>query len=352
MFKIKIRYWIAIVVLLVLGAGYYFFFKEKTLNVKKIQTTNTKVIKTVSADGTIEANNKADLAFGATGKILSINVKKYENVTKGQLLATLDQSSYQSTVQTYRDARDIALRNRDIFISKYKNSESRDALGGEDDYQINLRKVDEEVSQAQAAYNTQLSGYKNLTIRAPFAGLIVQADKEPGETATLGQTIFKLVDINSLYFEAFLDQEDFGVLKQSQKAEILLDAYSDNDPMIGTLDALPKVIEEGRTNFLIKIPFNSDGKNIAYGMSGEARIIVDETPGDVQALSFDNLFTEDDNKTYVWIVQNGKLQKKYVQVGLEGDFYTEIKDNLAGLELVMPSETPKEDISGTKAKIL
>ena len=352
MFKIK-KLYIVIIVLVAIGLIYYFFFNEKSVSVKRIQATNVKVLKSVSADGTIESNSKTDLSFGATGKILSINVQKYDTVIKGQLLATLDQSSYQNTVQSYKDARDITLRNRDLFISKYRDQDSRNSLGGEEEYQISLRKENELVSQAQAAYNAQLSGYKNLTIKAPFAGVIVLSEKKPGETATIGETIFKLVDLNNLYFEAFLDQEDFGALKQSQNAEITLDAYSEQEPMIGFLDELPRIIEDGRTNFLIKIPFNPNGKNIAYGMSGEARIIVDETPKEVQALSFDILFEDDvSKKMYVWILENGKLQKKYVQIGLEGDFYTEIKDDLSGFDLVMPSETPKEDITGTKAKIL
>jgi membrane fusion protein, multidrug efflux system len=352
MIKIKRKFIIIISIILAIAAIYYFFFSEKTVSVRKIETTKIKILKSVSADGTIEAENKADLSFGATGKILSMNVKKYQAVQAGQLLATLDQSSYFSTVQTYKDARDISLRDRDLFIEKYKNSESRDALGGENEYQISLRKVNEQVSQAQSAYNAQLADYKNLTIKAPFSGLIIQADKKPGETATLGTTIIKLVDLNSLYFEAFLDQEDFGLLKEGQQAELLLDSYENQTPISGSLAALPQVIEDGQSNFLIKIPFTLDGKNIAYGMSGEARIIVEETPTGVQALSFDTLFVDEDGKnSYVWSINNGKLEKKYITLGLEGDFYTEIKDDLSGVQIVMPVDTPKEDITGFKAKI-
>jgi multidrug efflux pump subunit AcrA (membrane-fusion protein) len=68
---------------------------------------------TVSATGSIEANQSVSLSFATTGVVKSINVQEGDHVRKGQTLATLDTTSAQDALllaQAAVTAQEIALR--------------------------------------------------------------------------------------------------------------------------------------------------------------------------------------------------------------------------------------------------
>jgi hypothetical protein len=87
-------------------------------------------------------------------------------------------------------------------------------------------------------------------------------------------------------------------------------------------------------------------------MQGDAEIIIEEKPNTL-SLQFDELSTDDDNKTFVWVVNSEeRLEKHYVQTGLEGDIYTEVPQELSSLTIVIPNNDKQELKEGATAKIV
>ncbi len=212
--------------------------------------------------------------------------------------------------------------------------------------------MDEQISQAEAQYRAQQAGLRNLNISSPVEGTIVRSYKNDGDTVTLGEPIFKIINKESLYFEILLDQEDFGSVTKSQMAEIELDAYP-NVIFNGEIFEFPQIIENNQTVIPIKATIsNPELLQILYGMTGESSIVVSETTNQVHALSFDEVFIDEKDLYYVWIVNNdNRLEKRYVNVGLEGDILTEIKDEIQNLTIVIPTASNQVLEEGQTVKI-
>jgi HlyD family secretion protein len=103
--------------LIILGAGvYYYFFinqsqKEEiaTYNTKKVTRGDLSVV--VSATGTLNPTNSVEIGVEVSGTIKEIYVDFNDEVEVGQLLATLDTRKLQSEVDGQTAALGIAKAN-------------------------------------------------------------------------------------------------------------------------------------------------------------------------------------------------------------------------------------------------
>ena len=352
--NIKRKYviWGIIILLISLGV-YYFFIKEKSVLATKIDIETTTVEKSVSANGQVSSLNHAELSFGTTGRVLSINVTKDQKVQKGALLGQIDSASAYQTLQALDDTVDIAKREKDEFIIEYSNGEKRDDYG-QRKYVETIRKLDEIIHQAESSYKAQLSSLSNTAIRAPFSGTIIDVTKDASESSALGERVFTIVDTDNMYFEADLEQEDFGFIREGQSVEVSLDSYEEQEKFFkGTVTTIPQFINSDNS-ILIKISIEPSDVPVLYGMNGEARIIIDNKEN-VSAVTFDQVFTDDNGDNFVWIIEkeNGtdRLKKKPIEVGLEGDVYTEILTDLNGYTVVIPATNDIEFKEGLKVSV-
>lgn len=341
-------------ILIITAIGLWFWFsgsKTTTIKVESVPVENVSVRETVSASGIINSQNYATLNFLSSGTLKRINANEGDQVQQNQILATLDSYSVSQTAKAAKDARDIALRNKDLFIEQY--AEDKDLIGGEDQYQIRLRILNEEISKSEATYNSQLGNITNLNMRAPFDGTIVEVLKKRNEPVSLSEVVMKIADLTDLYFELDLDQEDFGKVNIGDAVEVELDAYP-NEIFYGKVIELPTYINSSSATgnqLEVKIKLDSTDKNILLGMAGDGTVVTQQTSDTVQSLPFDAIFIDDDNLNYIWILDNNYLKRKYVEVGIEGDVYTEVIDNLDGLTVVIPSDSGSEIKEGDKGQI-
>ena len=86
-------------------------------------------------------------------------------------------------------------------------------------------------------------------------------------------------------------------------------------------------------------------------MTGEAKVFVKSTEVQVPSLYYDEIFTDEENKPYVWIDDGGYIKKLNVEVGLEGDIYTELKTTPTQ-DVIVPFNSDIEFKTGYKAKIM
>ena len=138
------RWWViipAIVILAVIGAGAYYelsYVPAHTTAIAPLQTTTAyRGNLTVSAVGTglLEPANEVQLGFGISGRLITLNVKAGEQVTKGQLLAQLDNTDElvkyaqaQRTLANLTSPTSIAQAQSDVATAQTTLSNATDAL--------------------------------------------------------------------------------------------------------------------------------------------------------------------------------------------------------------------------------
>ncbi|MEN9389755.1 MAG: hypothetical protein RLY61_839 [Candidatus Parcubacteria bacterium] len=318
--------------------------RSKSITVEKASSEKQVVAKTISASGEVTSKYLYDLAFEGTGRINQLSVAKGDPVTKGMLLASAVNLSEYNDIQALRDTLDIAKRDKDIYVELYDTK--RSSVGGENEYEANVRRFDEYISRATANYTSSLNALSRLRITSPIDGTVVDVIKEQNEVAATGQPVVRVADLSSLVFEVLIDQEDFGLLSVGDSVELTLDSYKDKT-FSGEVSALPLFAQE-TGDFEVNIAITDSDKPILLGMKGDATVKIDETSKKVTAIAFD-LLNEDDSGYFLWIDDKGILKKKKIEIGLEGDFYTEVKTDISGLTLVIPAQD-SQPVEGLKVR--
>jgi len=87
-------------------------------------------------------------------------------------------------------------------------------------------------------------------------------------------------------------------------------------------------------------------------MTGEINIITEKTEGAVPSLIFNEISYDEDSNPYVWVVESKKIKKLPIEIGLEGDLYTEVKTDLTGKSIVVPATESVEIQEGFIPKII
>lgn len=340
----KLLLFIIPLVLIVLAVFISSKTRSKSITVEKASSEKQVIAKTISASGEVTSKYLYDLAFEGTGRINQLSVAKGDPVTQGMLLASAVNLSEYNDIQALRDTLDIAKRDKDIYVELYDTK--RSSVGGENEYEANVRRFDEYISRATANYTSSLNALSRLRITSPIDGTVVDVLKEQNEVAATGQPVVRVADLSSLVFEVLIDQEDFGLLSVGDSVELTLDSYKDKT-FSGEVSALPLFAQE-TGDFEVNIAITDSDKPILLGMKGDATVKIDETSKKVTAIAFD-LLNEDDTGYFLWIDDKGILKKKKIEIGLEGDFYTEVKTDISGLTLVIPAQD-SQPVEGLKVR--
>lgn len=308
-----------------------------SVKVKKLSIQNTDILRTVSASGYIKSPLEANLGFPVSGKITNVFKKEGDYVKQGELLAQIYNEDLYYDTESARKKKDSAQRTRDSF--RETNGDHIDDYGGQKIYSINDQKYTDDLRVYDNAYKASLAVLKKTYLYAPFDGTITALPFHIGEVAGVSTTL-KLSNLSILEFQAELDQADYKFVKPDQEVEIVLDAYP-QEKFLGKVASVPTYVDEDTLNktFKLKITLPNNNDKLIKGMTGDANIVVSKEKN-VKAVPFDAVYSDGDRK-FVWVVNsNNKLEKKFVEIGLEGDTLTSIKTELPEF-VVVPDSSAK-----------
>ena len=148
----KFKRWFAVVVLLALGGGFWYWKKISSVpHVETVTVARGDVTETVSASVSLVASEEINLNFEIAGRIKSIDVKEGQKVAVGETLATLESSVLEGELARAGAALEQAKANagmNDNALREARESE-KDAKAY---YQSVQEAEDQKVSAADAAY--------------------------------------------------------------------------------------------------------------------------------------------------------------------------------------------------------
>jgi len=312
-------------------------FQTPSVKVKKIDVKSGEVIKSVSASGFVKSNLETEIAFPISGRISKVYFEEGDSVAQGSLIAKLNNDDLFYSAEASRKDKDATQRTRDIYKENYQYATKE--VGGQAEYDLNIRKLTDQLRSADNSYKVSLSNLNKSYLYSPMSGTVVYSDLKEGKVGGIS-TLVKIADLSKLEFQADLDQEDYKFVKNGQNAEVVLDAYPDTK-FLGKLVYIPSYVDEesATKTFKLKIALDSKDKEVVKGMTGDVNIITNKSDAK-RYLPFDAVFTEEEKK-FVWVLnENEKLTKKFVEVGLEGDTFTEIKSDLPEF-VVIPDSSAK-----------
>ena len=234
------------------GSGYAFYSSRETEAAPTLITapvTRGPIVDAISSTGTLQAVTSVQVGTQVSGTIESLGADYNSIVKRGQVLARLDRSLFQTQVDQNRanlvragadverfrvavqDAntklsRAEALSQRQLLPQSELDAAAVDARSAE----AQVRSSEAQVMQARAALKQSEVNLENTIITAPIDGIVLSRAVDVGQTVAASMqapTLFVLAaDLTRMQVLASLDESDIGRIADGQNVTFTVDAYT------------------------------------------------------------------------------------------------------------------------------
>jgi HlyD family secretion protein len=222
------------------AVSFYLRRDGKTAQAKyRTETVDRGVVTAVvTATGTISAVTTVQVGSQVSGIIESLHADYNSPVKKGQLLATLDPTPFQTQVeQRQADVlqAQVQMRNAEIQFNRSLRL-LEEKLTPESDHDAAKANYDgskAQVAQAEAALRQTQTNLSYTRIFSPIDGVVVARQYDIGQTVAASfqaPTLFTIAeDLTKMQVQADVDQSDISRVATGQAARFTVDAYPEEN---------------------------------------------------------------------------------------------------------------------------
>ncbi|MEO8481631.1 MAG: efflux RND transporter periplasmic adaptor subunit [Acidobacteriota bacterium] len=367
--------WILLVVLLVAGAGgWWLAQRERPAEVQVVAVTARAAgeqAAVLNASGYVTARRRATVSSKVTGKVTEVNVEEGMAVREGQVLARLDDAQARAALglaeaQLEAAKRGVAenevqLEQATITQGRVKQLAAR-GLGTPADLDSTKGAVDsavariallrQQIAVAERQVAVQKADLDNMTIRAPFSGVAISKDAQPGEmvspvSAGGGFTrtgICTIVDMKSLEIEVDVNESYINRVKPGQGVTAVLDAYPEWQIPGHVITTIPAA-DRQKATVLVRIAFEQLDPRILPDMGIKVTFLRDADKADAAARRPVTLVPKAAVRTegatsVVFLVHGDVVERRAVQLGGTDGDRLEVRAGLQGGDRVVVAPPP------------
>jgi HlyD family secretion protein len=229
--------WILIVVALALVAGGYFYFHRdhaERLSYNTTSVARSEVTQTVTATGTLNPVVNVTVGSQVSGRISKLNVDFNSTVKQGEVIAEIDPSTYQASVE--QATADLANAKANLELQEVQYQRSADLFTNKlisgsdfDTARATLHEAEATVKIKTASLNNAEVNLNYCKIVSPVDGVVISRAVELGQTVASSfntPTIFQIAnDLTKMQIDAAVDEADIGGVKEGQSVDFTVDAY-------------------------------------------------------------------------------------------------------------------------------
>ena len=341
------------------------------------------IVAEVMGTGTLEARVGATISPKIAGRIERVAVDQGDRIEAADLLVQLDDEELQQQVaiaQANLDAAAAAIQrlksDKSRAIAVYEQAKTshdraqklvgQNAVSREEaDRAVeSLAVATSDVSRTEAAITEGqkelVAGEKTLEyhrarlqdtqILAPFDGLIIKRQREPGDVVVPGSSILTLVSTDELWISAWVDETEMSRLHPDQTARVVFRSEPDKSYQ-GTVIRLGKEADRETREFVVDVRVLELPKNWAVGQRAEAYIEV-ARQAETLLLPARFLSIREGRQSGVFVAVDGVARWRAVTIGLRSREQVEVLDGLAVEDVVVkPVDERKALANGKRVAI-
>jgi RND family efflux transporter MFP subunit len=355
--------WVKWVLLLVFLGGasigaFTWLTRERPIEVEVANVTERAAgtsASVLTGKGYVTARRRATVSSKVTGKVIEVNVEEGMAVREGQVLARLDDSTLQAALRLYRAQLEAAKRQipeSDVRLEQARVQLQRqerlrkEGLNTPNDIDNAKAEVDSLVARIASAQETvkvaesqiamQQTAIDDTVIRAPFSGIALSKDAQPGEmvspvSAGGGFTrtgISTIVDMSSLEIEVDVNESYINRVSAGQPVTAVLDAYPGFEIPASVIAVVPTA-DRQKATVLVRIGFKKLDPRILPDMgvgvtflreADASAATASQSAAQSVTLVPQGAVKTDSGTTFVFLVNGQTVERRAVKIGgTDGD---------------------------------
>ena len=336
----------------------------------------------LNASGYVVARRRATVSSKVTGKVIDILIEEGHPVREGQILAHLDDTQPRAALalaeaqlasahkaaaedQARLQQAELTLGRRQQLLKEgvVGKAELDEAQSNVDSLKARIGYTTQLISVSESQVNLQKTNLTDMVVRAPFGGVVISKDAQPGEmispvSAGGGFTrtgIGTIVDMSSLEVEVDVNETYINRVTNGMKVEAVLDAYQDWKIPAHVITTIPTA-DRAKATVKVRIAFDALDPKILPDMGVKVSFLRDEPAGGPVAQAAPRVLLPKaairtaDGKSIVFVVKEDRVERRAISVGLENGDQVEVLSGVtAGERVVVDAPATLKD--GDKVKV-
>ncbi len=307
-----------------------------TLNVKKeealvsvMSLKDTVFNHYLDIQGSVETKENILIQPEIPGTLIALNVKAGQHVSKGQILARVDDGGSSQQVASletqYQLAKTTYERQKNLWNQK---------IGSEIQYlqaQTQMLSLQRSVAQAKAML-------AKTVIRAPFSGTIDEVFVEKGQVVSANpQGLMRIVNLNNMYVSTSVPESYIGKLKVGTQVDVFLTSLNKNYK--GKVRQVGNFINPNNRSFGIEVSIPNPENLLRPNQVAKLKVI-DYTAKNAIVVPTNVIQEDGEGNKFVFVAinSNGKTataKKVLVSTGKSSDNVTEILTGLSANDIIV-----------------
>jgi len=343
-----------LLLLIAILAAVIYWFKFTPVPVEKHQVKHGKIMDEVMGTGTLDVKIKMIISSKISGRIEDVLVDQGDKVSADQLVVTLDDDqlnlhvkvalanleTVESGVNKVRrdlNFTEVVLSNAVKTYNRYRKLMPKKAISQE-----KFDKATEELGTARArhssaevavieAKNKVIEAKKILElrkaqlddsqIRAPFDGIIINRERDPGNIVIPGSAILSLISTKVLWVRAWVDETELAKIKVGQPARIIFRSEPEH-AYPGKVARIAIEVDRETREFIADVNVNEWPVNWAIGQRAE--VYIETEKKDNVLIVPDKFIKWRNNVSGVFVENGGVASWRHIKTGLHGGNLIEI----------------------------
>lgn len=281
----------------------------KPVKVKVMTVTTDSSAPMSRYSGTVEEENGTALSFATAGTVQTMNVHLGQRVAVGQLIATLDPVSLQSTY----NAAQATLQQAEDAYRRLKELHDKGSLP-----EIKWVEVQSKLEQARSMEQIAAKSLRDSKLYAPYAGMVAEKNVEVGQNVMPGVPVVRLVSTSGLKVKIAVPESEITAVAVGRKATVSVPALGDRT-FAAVVTEKGVVAHSLSRSYEVKLRIEGSEHGLMPGMVADVTLApsaADEAAACVVPARIVQI--DEHNATFVWTVVHGKAHKTVVDCGEYG----------------------------------
>lgn len=289
----------------------------------------SSVEETVTAVGTVEANERVELKPEASGLVEAIPFVEGQRVKAGEKLFQLDAKKELASLSQAAAEEKLAQANL---------TRARALMGTKAIAQQELEQLESQVAVKAAIHRLEKERLTEREVLAPFDGVLGPRLVSPGQYVNAGTPLATLVDDTRVKVRFRIPERQLSLVKLQQEGRLRVSAYPDQE-FIGRVDLINPEVDQGTRTVEIRLLVPNPDGLLKPGMFARVELVVGAReravviPEGALVPSLDHFS--------VYVVEDGIARLKRVTVGVRLPGRAEIREGLSATQRIVVSGTQK-----------
>jgi len=254
--------------------------------------------------GKVQALDRVEVSFEVSGKLIALDVKEGQKINKGDTIARIDGSDYQSRL----DAAKAKVNHAKTEVDRYSNL-LKEKVVAKSTYDVKKRTYDITVSDMEIAQKA----VDDTILRAPFGGMIGMRFVENYQVVQAKQSIVSIQKVSGLEIIVNAPEKAIGRRNDGSKSEITAEFanYPGERFPVTVKEFAAEADPQTQTYRVVLSMSPPKDKKILSGMTATVFLVLHQIDGNTFEIPVQSVFYDETGQAYIWKVGDDLRVKRH-----------------------------------------